>query len=675
GLEIFLNLLMLLFLLGAVRRNSWWRFLVAGVLWGLSALVRPNVLALAPGIVLGLWVAMSGREQGRAGGLRFAEKLRAAVLVFGGAALTILPVTIRNYLVGGEPVLIASNGGLNFYIGNNALSDGVAAIVPHTRATWEGGYEDTHRIVELELGRKPTEGEVSRYWYGKSWEWIRSEPGAWAALMLRKFRLFWSPVELSNNQPIHFFAGMSSISALFWVGFPVVVCLGVPGLLAIGRGWPAWRAWSLPLMFAVIYSATVIAFFVPGRFRLPVVPVFILLTAQGLTRLPQYWRARKWRVLGTYLTLACLCALFLWSNPPSSIASYHRGGTGQGHHHLGVHYEQLSVAQPQARDVAAAHFLEAMRLRPNDTTMALLVASSLLRLGYPGEAEQLIIGAVARHPDNVAVRQRYAEFLAITGRWPEAVEQCQKLIALDPLEPGPQVRLGALLMHMQRETQARVHLDKAIELGADPLEVWHELGSMLVEQGRLAAALEEFDKILQQEPNHVEALLASASALDRSGRHDEAANFYREVLRQDARHKDAARALASLLRRMGQHQAAIDVLGEMLKQMPDDLEVLNALAWMLATAPAQEVRNGAKAVRFAERAMRAVERPTIPLLNTLAAAYAEAGRFEDAVAASQRALSAARQARQDASAREIQSRLDRYQRGQPHRDQGPDPSG
>jgi tetratricopeptide (TPR) repeat protein len=633
GVEIFLNLLMLLLLLRAVQRDAWWLFVLAGAAWGLSAVARPNVLTLAPGLLIWLWIAMAGLR----------AKLRANAVVFGSAALLILPVTIRNYAVSGEFVLIASNGGVNFYIGNNPLSDGVAAFVPGTRPTWEGGYEDTHRIVERELGRRPTEVEVSRYWFSKAGEWILSDPGAWALLTLQKARMFWSPQELYNNLPIRFFAEMSRISVLFWIGFPVVACLGTAGLLTIGRNRLAWRAWCLPLLFAGIYSATVIAFFVPARYRLPVVPVLILATAQGLVRLPEYWRARNWRMTCAYVTLAGLCALFLSTNPPRPAALYHQKAAGHGHHNLATHFKALSQAQPQMRELAAFHFLEAMRLRPDDTYMAQATAKSLVQLGYPQRAEELAVSVAARYPDNAKVLQFYGEYLAFTGRVPEAIREFEKLIDLEPQEHAPHVMIGTLLMATRRETEARAHMDKAIELGADPLEVWHDLGSILVAQGRDAAALEEFDRVLERDPTHV----------------------------------GAARALAALLSRTGRYAEAVAVLRATLEHVPNDADVLGYQAWMLATAPVDAVRNGAEAVHMAEHALKVSGRPTIRLLDTLAAAYAEAGRFEDAVTVSEQALSAARETRQETWAREIESRLEGYRQGQAHRERrsapGPQP--
>ena len=115
-------------------------------------------------------------------------------LVIIGAALPVLPVTLRNYLIGGEFISIASNGGVNFYIGNNSLANGIRAVVPGTRTTWKGGYEDTHNIPEMELGKKLKEAEISDYWYRKSFQWIRSDARAMVSPDAQKVLSF-----LENN--------------------------------------------------------------------------------------------------------------------------------------------------------------------------------------------------------------------------------------------------------------------------------------------------------------------------------------------------------------------------------------------------------------------------------------------------------------------------------------------
>ena len=172
SLEIFLNLLLLWTLMQAESKRSWILFLLSGFILGLSAITRPNILVFLPGIFT--WLLIKNIKNKKKA---WACSMTALVII--GAALPILQVSLRNYFVGGEFIFICSNGGVNFYIGNNPLSNGIEAVVPGTRTTWKGGYEDTHNIPEMELGRKLKEAEISDYWYKKSFQWIGSEPGQW----------------------------------------------------------------------------------------------------------------------------------------------------------------------------------------------------------------------------------------------------------------------------------------------------------------------------------------------------------------------------------------------------------------------------------------------------------------------------------------------------------------
>ena len=102
-----------------------------------------------------------------------------------------------------------------------------------------------------------------------------------------------------------------------------------------------------------------------------------------------------------------------------------------------------------------------------------------------------------------------------------------------------------------------------------------------------------------------------------------------------------------------------------LKLQPDDVGALNNLAWILATSHDATIRNGAKALEFANRACRDAKRPE--LLSTLAAAQAETGDFASAVATVQTALKSASADLQ----RELAPQLRAYQQGQPWRDPPP----
>ncbi len=676
GLETFLGLLLLLLLMRAAARGSPFLFVLAGIAWGLAAITRPTILAFAPAVVLWSWMARrrlavgfpgpKGRRLEPPGRNAAAAVLRSTALVFAGAAIVILPVTIRNRAVGGEWVLIASYGGVNFYIGNNPQADGVAAIVPGTRADWQGGYEDTHRIPEVELGRTLSESEVSRYWFRKGLSWIRDDPRAWLRLMVRKFRLFWSPVEIPNNQPDWFFAKLSETGVLYWIGFPVVAGLGLAGFGLLVR---ERRAWALAWLYALVNMATVVMFFCPGRYRLPFVPILILMAAAGVVRLPAAWRARRYRPLIAYAVCGIAAGAFLATNPPDR-AMHRRETEGRGHLDLGLYYAGQSPQRPELGERAYEHLQAATRLRPNDPLAHTALGIWLLKRNRLDEAGAVLARAVEVAPQNAEAQGYYGDYLYAAGRLDEAVACYQRAAELNPTWPSPHTSLGFVLARLGRPAEACAHLETSLRLKPDQTDAQLQLGLLLSQQGQYASAVEQFEGILKREPAHTAALLNLGTALATLERYEAAAARYREVLRHEPGSAPAAQGLAFALQKSGRVAEAIAVLKEALRHGPDEERLLRGLAWLLATSSDPELRDGRQAVELAERAMQRTQQPGIGLLNALAAALAEAGQFERAVTVCQQALEKARSAGQQELAEQLEARLRLYQQGQPYREGG-----
>jgi 4-amino-4-deoxy-L-arabinose transferase-like glycosyltransferase len=456
GLEVFLGTTMLLLLVRAAARQSRLLCLIAGIVWGLAAITRPTVLTFGLGIAVWAWI--SAEKPGR---------LRKAVVTLGltcvGAMLAILPVTIRNYVVGKEAVLIATSGGVNFYIGNNPKSDGVTPAIPGTRTTFLGTLEDTRRIAEKEMGRELTETEVSRYWYDKAFDWIKKRPIGWCMLTLRKLRLFWSPVEIPNNQAIWPAARLSAVSNLFWVGFPVVTCLGGIGLVLL---YGDWRKWALPLLFLLIQMLTVVAFFCTARYRLPIVPVLILLSAVALSRLIEMPRSREFASLGTSIIVGCLCAFALWTNPPNR-KNFRAGVEAGWEHALGSYYARPAPEGPGDDRQALVHFQRSAELAPRLAESKLGLAKTLLRLKEYQKAEKRFAVVLRLQPNHMGARWGCASALEGLGRRAAAAEQYRLIIRRQPQNALAHERLGCLLGEMENKEEARRMLRRAIELDPD----------------------------------------------------------------------------------------------------------------------------------------------------------------------------------------------------------------
>ncbi len=282
-LIVFLDLLGLDLLISAASDGRKFLRPAAGVVFGLSAIARPTILPFVA--AAGVWIVVT---RWRSGGIRTA--LREAVLFGVGVALPIAPVTLHNYLADGDLVLVASNGGVNFYIGNNPESDGVSAVVPGTRADRWGGQEDQVRMAREALGDDgATPRQISDYWYDRGWQYIWSDPKRAVRHTAYKAFILINAHEVSNNRVIEFVTRHSSIFSWATVKIWLILPLALSGLvIGGGRRQPK----SLLLIFVVVYSATVIPFFINARFRMPLAPVLIVFAASAVVAWSKWLGAR-----------------------------------------------------------------------------------------------------------------------------------------------------------------------------------------------------------------------------------------------------------------------------------------------------------------------------------------------------------------------------------------------
>jgi len=270
-LEVFFDLWIILFLVLAVKRDRWWHFGLCGLAIGLSSITRPNIVVFAPAIAIWLFTLY---------GTRSPKAWKTIAILAIAVLLPILPVTIRNSVVGHDFVPIASQGGVNFYIGNNPESDGMRAVVPNTPSDWWGGYYATIAMAEQEEGRKLKPSEVSDHYYKKAYEFIEEQPAQAIGLTLSKLRLFWAKWEIPNNKYEEFWAkAFTPIANFLPFTINLVGPLGLLGLFFCFRRtkelFPIWG-------FIVIYMCTVVAFFVTSRYRIPIVPPLILCAVYGV---------------------------------------------------------------------------------------------------------------------------------------------------------------------------------------------------------------------------------------------------------------------------------------------------------------------------------------------------------------------------------------------------------
>jgi tetratricopeptide (TPR) repeat protein len=253
------------------------------------------------------------------------------VAIFAGMiAISVLPFTIRNYVVADNLVLLNSMGGPNFFMGNQRAADGTWKPPPlGTRVRADNPLEMQRafrKAAERETGRAMKPSEISSYWLTRGLEEIAADPLRWIRLEARKLGLFFNAYEVWNNRSIEISRRFSWVLRLPLVGFGLIAPFGLLGL------WLAWRRWRelLPIHATLaVYLASAMLFFVLSRYRMPAVLLLIPPAAYSAIELLDRLQRREWRALGlgvmALIALAVVVQLPLTSRNRLYMAWYNVG--------------------------------------------------------------------------------------------------------------------------------------------------------------------------------------------------------------------------------------------------------------------------------------------------------------------------------------------------------------
>ncbi len=662
-LLISLTLCMMYALATWVSRLTWLRALVTGVLLGLVAVVRPTILPFGAVVILwALWVI------GRESGLRHVV---ACVAFFAlGVVLAVSPVAIRNYLVARDFVLISSNAGINLYIGNNERANGlfVSTIEPFGDFGTCFEYRGLVRAIQRKTGTSLSDSEVSAYFAARAWDYVAAHPMRTIKLGLKKFLLWWGPNEISHNEIPDFDRRHSGV--LHWLvgNFTMVVSLGLLGVLVffldVRNQRRAHRTLTVPvrnrrtlalgfLAFVVVYSASFLPFFVTSLYRVPIIPLLLLFAAYGVCRCVELVRAGNWRWAGALAALGGILYVVAGRN-----YSDYQPDPARPHYHLGVVYERAGQLEQAEQEYGAA-----LRIEPDYYLAHYNLGVLLGERGELGQAIAHYQAALRSRPNHAGARNNLALTLAAEGDIDEAIRHCRLAVESRPDDADLHNNLAALLSKAGRTPEAVEQYQTAVRLNPDDAEIRRNLAAALESVGRDEQALLQYTEAVRIAPHDADAHIRLGLALARRGRLAEAIDHYRRVIEARPDHALAHYNLGNALAQQGRDRDALDHFRQAVQLRPEYHVMLDSLAWLLATSRDDQVRNGLESVRLAERACQLVGRDDPKLLDTLAAAYAAAGRFDDAVTTADRAIQAALSRGDAHYATEIRSRLKRYRSG------------
>jgi tetratricopeptide (TPR) repeat protein len=254
------------------------------------------------------------------------------------------------------------------------------------------------------------------------------------------------------------------------------------------------------------------------------------------------------------------------------------------------------------------------------------------------------------------------------GKIEEAIAHYEQALRIEPDFAEAHYNLGDALARLGKVPDAIGHFEQALRLKLDYAEAYNSLGNLLATEGRTAEAIEQFQKALAVKPDYAKARYNLADILTAHGRWDEAMEQYQQELKQMPDSTYVHYQLGLLLQGQGKFAPAIAQFQKILELDPGHVPAQNNLAWLLATCPDDSVRNGKKAVELAQQAVQLSGGKSPEILDTLAAAYAEAGRFPEAVETAGRALNLSVAQNKKPLADAIQTQRTLYQAGSPFRD-------
>jgi tetratricopeptide (TPR) repeat protein len=332
-----------------------------------------------------------------------------------------------------------------------------------------------------------------------------------------------------------------------------------------------------------------------------------------------------------------------------------------------AHYYLGNVLMESGRvPEAIVHYEQALRLKPDYAEVHNNLGVALKDQGQVPEAIAHYEQALRLDPGYAEAHGNLGIALVRLGRTQEAVVHWEQALRLKPDDATGHYNLGLALASLGRMPEAIAHYEQALRLKPDYAGAHYNLGNALMRSGRMPEAIEHWEQALRIKPDYAEAHNNLGTALMRSGRMPEAMEHWEQALRLNPDYAEAHCNLGVALGLAGRIPEAMEHWEQALRIKPDYAEAQNRLAWSLATRAPADGGDPVRAIALAQEACERAGNRVATYLDTLAAAYAAAGRYNDASVTAEKAIDLARGG-QPELARSIEARLELYRSGQAYR--------
>ncbi len=517
-------------------KNQEMRTLVySGLLFGLAGIARPNILLVMPLLAAYVFLVKSQVDSTMS---TMASRLKNVAVLTLAVCIPVFSVTLRNKLVTGEATLIATQGGVNFYIGNNLAAEGLTMQIPEldlNNVSWSKFIPETKRIAEKEAGHALTPAEQSAFWTDKTVDYISSHPMDFLKLTLKKIAYLGLGFENSDNGDIYFKRRQSLLMTALLSGrdFAIKYPWGLLfplALLGMVVSWSKRRTLAPMYLIFFGYLPTIFLFLVTARHRLLLVPFVTLFSGAGFFYLYDLVKQGVMKrvivpgaaTVGAIVVLNSVYFDIGFSNP------------AQIYQNQGIAYTR-QAAWPQA----AAAYSKAVEVDPESYVNWNELGYALMSMDSIDQAAYCYDKSFELNPQYIEPLLNYGQMLSHLTVFDKAIERFEQAQEVAPNDFRPAINIGDVYLRQGDYENAEKYYRHAKLLAPEEKEVYFKLGELFARNKKFFSADQEFQRGAYYGKPSAVAYLNWGNLTLESDLNEEAIPKYREALKQAPRMKQA----------------------------------------------------------------------------------------------------------------------------------------
>ena len=295
-------------------------------------------------------------------------------------------------------------------------------------------------------------------------------------------------------------------------------------------------------------------------------------------------------------------------------------------------WRALGRAHLQSGDYQAAleKFIYLAKKDPEDNDSLDIASKLLLAEEKYDEALELMDDLLKKAPNSQGIYTLRANVYAMQNQLERASKDLEKALELKPNDTTALLARSRLLFVAGDDEEAMADINRVLELSPGLPEAYALRSDIAQTIGNFRQAISDLRQLLKLDPNNKKWLSAIANIYLADQRPTMAIDTFDQILQQDPTNWAALKGRANALLTIGKHQKAIQAYETVVQKLPKDSESLNNLAWVLATSTEEDLRDGERAIELAQKACELTEYKAAHILSTLAAGYAEIGKFDEA---------------------------------------------